>query len=107
MKPGFFLARKQAFAKKYIKIWSCFAFKGVGKLQFIENGEWNRHAYKKILENNLKREAQRLIGRDFIFQEDGDRVHTSAVVETWKRRNKISILDWPPESCDLSPIGKF
>jgi hypothetical protein len=31
MKPGFFLARKQAFAKKYIKIWSCFAFKGVGK----------------------------------------------------------------------------
>ena len=103
LKPGFYLPKKQDYGKKYVKVWSCFSYKGVGELQFIQNG-WNRHVYKEILNQNLKREANRLIGKDFIFQEDGDKVHTSKVASTWKRKNKIEILDWPPSSCDISPL---
>ena len=103
LKPGFYLPKKQDYGKKYVKVWSCFSYKGVGKLHFIEDG-WNRHVYKAILNERLKAEANSLIGREFTLQEDGDKVHKSKVVETWKRKNKINVLDWPPSSCDLAPI---
>jgi hypothetical protein len=103
LKPGFFLPTKLKFGKKYIKVWSTMSYNGVGKLVFIEN-RWNRYTYRQILSDNLMTEAHRLIGRDFIFQEDGDKVHHANVVQTWKRRNKISLFEWPAQSCDLSPI---
>ena len=51
-KKGFFLPVKRKFGKKYIKIWYCMTYSGVGRLQFIEDG-WNRHVYKKFLDENL------------------------------------------------------
>jgi len=102
-KPGFYLPKKQDYGKKYVKVWSCFSSKGVGELHFIEDG-WNRHVYKSILNERLKNEANRLIGKDYIFQQDGDTVHISKVVATWLRKNQIQLLEWPPSSCDLSPI---
>jgi len=103
LKPGFYLPKNQDYGKKYVKVWSCFSYKGVGKLHFIEDG-WNRHVYKGILNDRLKIEANRLIGREFTLQEDGDKVHKSKVCQTWKRKNKIQVLDWPPSSCDISPL---
>ena len=103
LKPGYFLPKKQDYGKKYIKAWSCLSYKGVGELHFIENG-WNSHVNKNILDSRLILEAERLIGKDFIFQEDGDKVHTSKVPSTWKKKNNINVLYWPSSSCDLSPL---
>jgi hypothetical protein len=104
MKPGFFLPKKQTFVKKYVKAWATLSYNGVGRMVFIEPGRWNRHTYKRILDENLLREAHSLIGNDFLFQEDGDKVHKAKVCMTWKRKKKVKLLEWPPESCDLSPI---
>ena len=102
-KVGFYLPKKQDYGKKYIKVWSCFCYNGVGKLVFVENG-WNKYEYKKILNENLLNEANRLVGKDFIFQEDGDTVHKSKVLGTWKRKNNINVLEFPASSCDIAPI---
>ena len=59
---------------------------------------------QQILSDNLLNEAHRLIGNEFIFQEDNDRVHGSKILRTWKSRNKISLLDWPAQSSDLAPV---
>jgi len=99
-----FLKKKQTFGKRYLKVWSCFSYEGVGELQFIEGGTWDRYKYKQILSDNLLNEAHRLIGNEFIFQEDNDRVHGSKILRTWKRRNKISLLDWPAQSSGLAPV---
>jgi len=104
-KPGFYLPKKQDYGKRYVKVWSCFGYSGVGTLHFVDpTKRWSRHVYKQILNQNLIRDAKRLIGRDFIFQEDGDKVHHSKVCQTWKRKNKIQLLDWPVASGDISPI---
>lgn len=103
LKPGNFLPVKQKFGKRYLKMWSSLSYNGVGKLVFLQ-GRWNRHVYKDILSENLKEEGERLIGRDFQFQDDNDPVHKAKIVATWIKRNKISKLEWPPESSDLSPI---
>jgi len=102
-KPGFYLPKKQDYGKKYVKVWSCFSSRGIGKLHFIQDG-WNKYVYKSILIDKLKVEGKRLIGNDFIFQQDGDTVHNSKVVATWLRKNQIQLLEWPPSSCDLSPL---
>jgi hypothetical protein len=103
LKPKYYLPVKQKFGKKYMKIWSSLSYNGVGSVNFLE-GRWNRHLYKGLLEENLISEGRRLIGSDFIFQDDNDPVHRSKVVSTWLRRNKISQMEWPPESGDLNPI---
>jgi hypothetical protein len=104
--PKYLKCEKTVFIKKYIKIWSCFSSKGTGKLVFLEDyGKWSGKTYEKILNDHLKAEGIRLCGRDFVFQDDGDTVHTCNRVSKWKKDNKIvSLKNWPPCSGDLSPL---
>jgi transposase len=103
MKPGCFLPSAQKFGKKYMKVWSCFSYNGVGTIVFVD-GRLNRYKYRDILSNNLVREGRRLIGNDFVFMEDNDTVHKSGIVATWQKRNKINVLKWPAQSSDMNPL---
>ncbi len=42
--------------------------------------------------------------KSIIFQQDNAPCHTSKVVKAWFKTQKIKVLDWPPQSPDLSPI---
>jgi transposase len=44
---------------------------------------------------------------DLIFQQDNDPKHTSKKAKTWMEDNNIALLDWPPQSPDLSPIEQL
>jgi hypothetical protein len=104
--PKYCLNVKTVYTKQYLKVWSCFSSRGTGKIVFKDDfGRWNSHNYKKILEENLIQEGRRLVGSDFIFQQDNDKVHTSGIVQKWLKIKRIKTLDgWPPGSSEISPI---
>ena len=41
---------------------------------------------------------------EVIFQQDNDPKHTSKKAKKWMEDNNITLLDWPAQSPDLSPI---
>ena len=43
-------------------------------------------------------------GTPYLFQQDNARPHSGRVTTAWLRRHKVSVLDWPACSLDLSPI---
>ena len=52
--------------------------------------------------------VHKLIGREFIYQEDNDPKHGGdrgcRAVKEFFKEEKINRLDWPPQSPDLNPI---
>jgi len=49
-------------------------------------------------------EGKRLIGDDFILQQDNAPIHTAKIVKKFITDSNIQYLVWPPQSPDLSPI---
>ena len=45
-----------------------------------------------------------MIGDDFILQQNNAPIHTAKIVKKHLQENLINILEWPPQSPDLSPI---
>ena len=111
MKKGMFIPKKATYGKKYLKVWACISANGPGPLVFLEE-RWNRHSYKKILEENLLTAGRSLIGNDFVFMQgnlnflflDGDTVHDSQLVKNWLKKQKVKCLEWAACSPDLNPI---
>ena len=64
----------------------------------------NSEVYKNILSANLQRNASKLIGRNFIMQQDNDPKHTANTTKDFIREKKWKVLDWPSQSPDLNPI---
>ena len=60
--------------------------------------------YLNILKYNLKSSATKLELNDFIFQQDNDPKHTSAIIKSYFQRNNINVLPWPSQSPDMNPI---
>ena len=44
------------------------------------------------------------MGEDFVFMQDNARAHTAGAVMNVFREHDITVLDWPPQSCDMNPI---
>jgi transposase len=91
------------FGMKYVKVWSCFSSRGVGKLVFVDE-KWSGRTYLRILKKYLKSEGERLIGKDFLFMDDNDKVHRCNSVLNWKIRNNVKSFLWPSQSSYLNPI---
>lgn len=98
------------FTKKTVKhgggnimVWGCFSGNGVGPIFRIDN-TMNAIGYRDILQDVMLPYAQEEMPLLWVFQQDNDPKHTSALVKNWFRENNVNILSWPSQSPDLNPI---
>ena len=59
-------------------VWGTMARSGVGSLTVVD-GQLNSEAYIKLVKTYVKKDARKLIGRRFTFQQDGASCHTSRI----------------------------
>ena len=83
----------------------CMGWNGVGHLAEVE-GRMDADQYVSILEDHIlpSLEESGLSGEEVIFQQDNDLKHTFKKGKMWMEGNKITLLDWPAQSPDLSTI---
>ena len=79
------------------------SWNGVGDLHQVK-GIMTGEVYRKTLIYHLVPSAHRLCADNFIFRQDNDPKHTSAVVLKYLTNKKIDVMKWPAQSPDLSPI---
>ena len=84
-------------------LWGCISFQGVDSLHRIR-GRLNSEDYQQILGDVMLPDARRLVGEDFIFQQDNATIHTSRSTRQWLRDNEVTVLDWPAKSPNANPI---
>jgi transposase len=85
-----------------INKWSVISMAAYGPLVVVESQN-TAESYIKTLNDFLLPEI-RLAGGRVIFQQDNAAIHKTAAVTAFLQENNIEILDWPPQSPDLSPI---
>ena len=86
-----------------IMIWGCMSAYGVGNIITVE-GNVNAEMYLNILKRSVKQQGSQLIGTNYIFQHDNAPIHTAKIIKKYLKEVKINVLEWPPQSPDLSPI---
>lgn len=90
-----------------VMVWGCFG--GFESGNFIQvKGTMRKEDYYSILQRHAIPSGLRLIGRNFILQQDNDPKHSSKLctnyIEGKERQGVLQIMKWPPQSPDLSPI---
>lgn len=88
-----------------IMVWGCMGWNGVGHLAEVE-GRMDADQYVDILKNHMlpSLEESGISEEEVIFQQDNDPKHTSKKAKKWMEDNNITLLDWPAQSPDISPI---
>lgn len=89
-----------------IMIWGCMTSQGVGEVYVCE-GRMNNVKYINMLEEVLEPSVVKFydtVEEDFFFQQDNAPCHKARQVIAWFADNGVQLLDWPPQSQDLSPI---
>lgn len=86
-----------------IMVWGCFSGAGVGPLHRIV-GIMDRFMYKDILQRIMLPYAEYNMPLRWVFQQDNDPKHASKVVKSWFADNRVTVMEWPPQSPDLNPI---
>ena len=86
-----------------VMVWGTMARSGVGSLTVVD-GRLNSDAYIKLLKKYVKKDARKLIGRRFTFQQDGAPCHTSKATSASLAKMNICVLPWTSQSPDLNPI---
>lgn len=86
-------------------LWGCMSFHAYGPLVAID-GHIDSAKYLQLLQNTVTPEldASFALGRPLLFQQDKARPHTAARVTEYLGIWRETIIDWPPQSPDLSPI---
>jgi|GWRWMinimDraft_10_1066017.scaffolds.fasta_scaffold02164_1 transposase len=88
-----------------VHVWGAIGWRGVAPLKVV-NGRLTAQTYVSEIVHDVPEIGTRLKPdvRQFIFEQDGARVHTAAVAMNFFRANDIPVLDWPGNSADLSII---
>ena len=88
-----------------LMFWGCMTAKGIGYACRID-GNMDAQLYTDILDDYLLQTIKYYkLDRDkIIFQQDNDPKHTSKLAHKWFDENGIEVLEWLPQSPDLSPI---
>jgi DDE superfamily endonuclease/Transposase len=89
-----------------LMLWGCMTARGVGYTCRIDGG-MNADLYVGILNDEFLATLRyyELEPEDIVFQHDNDPKHTSRKATEWLKMKEIEVLDWPPQSPDLNPIG--
>lgn len=95
----------QKFGGGSIMLWGCMSSAGVGYLARID-GSVNADMYRNILNDELLSTLDwyGLDKTDIMFQQDNAPCHTASTTLQWFRNHGISVMTWPAQSPDLSPI---
>lgn len=87
-------------------IWGCMTAQGVGEVYLCE-GRMNSARYIDMLEQTLEPSIVKFYEWEsgvYRFQQDNAPCHKSKLVMRWFQQNNVPLLEWPPQSPDLSPI---
>ena len=88
-------------------VWGCFGAGKVGDLYKVK-GILNKEGYHSILQCHAIPCGQRLIGANFLLQQDNDPKHTSKLCKNYLGKKQsagiLSVMEWPAQSPDLNPI---
>uniref|UniRef100_A0AAY5K0X9 Paired domain-containing protein n=1 Tax=Esox lucius TaxID=8010 RepID=A0AAY5K0X9_ESOLU len=90
-----------------VMVWGCFGGGEVGDLYRV-NGTLKKDGYQSILQHHAIPCGQRLIGDNFLLQQDNDPKHSSKLCKNYLGEKQsggiLSIMEWPAQSPDLNPI---
>jgi transposase len=89
-----------------IMVWGCMSARGTGEV-FLCDGRMNATRYTSMLDEVLEASILRLFEEDnpqYYFQQDNAPCHKAMKSMEWFSKNKVPLLEWPPQSPDLSPI---
>jgi transposase len=81
-----------------VMVWAATGYNGV-VWTFVEE-TMNSARYAEVLESYLLPYGHDLGGPNWIFQQDGAKVHTSHFMMDWFRTHNVRVLDWPSRSPD-------
>jgi len=94
-------------------IWACFVGNKLGPIAFI-SGSVNQDTYIELLRTEFDPFLEALgkdIGTTYEFQQDNARPHTAKrtvqFLEALTRKHGLTVMDWPANSPDLSPIEEL
>jgi transposase len=89
-------------------LWGCVSFHAFGPLVTVE-GTQNSQSYLQLLQDVVKPEldAGTRLGLNLVFQQDNAKCHKTDAVMNYLENWGYEVLDWPPQSPDLSPIEMF
>ena len=98
-----------------IMVWGCMSSAGVGDLVRVV-GSMDAVAYIAVLDNHLLPSAHRLIGTEFLFQQDNAPPHTARITQEYLANQTpafvrelggswdFQLMEWPAQSPDLNPL---
>ena len=94
-----------------VMVWVGLTFHGPTRPIFLpEETSFNSDFYIEKVLPKAKEDGIRLIGPEFVFQQDGAKPHTSKDTVKWLDDNDMSFIrpkTWPPNSPDLNPLDFF
>ena len=86
-----------------VHVWGAFSIKGrIGFLMFT--GIMDGAFYREILNENLFENADSIMRRGWVFQQDNDLKHSAKETKKLLTDRCPNMLDWPSNSPDLNPI---
>ena len=86
-----------------LQVWGCLSSSGVGDLIKTE-GRLTGKRYVDILRHHAVCSGMKLIGHNFILQQDNDPKHCSRAVKNYLNEMAEELMTWPPQSPDLNII---
>ena len=90
-----------------VMVCGCFGAVKVGDLYKVK-GVLNKEGYHSILQRHAIPYGQRLIGANFLLQQDDDPKHTSKLCKNYLGKMQsagiLSVMEWPAHSPDLNAI---
>ena len=92
-------------------VWYGLTYDGPTKPVFLpEKTSFNSNFYIKNVLPVAQRDGMKLIGKDFVYQQDGATSHTSQETISAIKNMDIELIGpdvWPPNSPDLNPLDYF
>lgn len=84
-------------------VWGAITIDGPGPLIRLQGKIGSVH-YRAMLENDVLPWFRQKFGDGGVLQQDNASIHTAHSVMTFLAQQGVTLLEWPPQSPDLSPI---